>query len=219
MKLDDTIRNEYAQLQEKTTKELAVQETDSLLQIVKFYEQLPLILDSVVTNNDLFTLSEFYDSLIKELNENKFSYSANDITTFSTIFTRLPLQNAANSPAYLGLFITSLINFHYANYIHPAKPQENIQEPTYLLLFPKSLALDFVGYKNCAKVTIKGDVGSHFGTEMMKGVLHLHGKANYIGPNIYGGEIHVDSVKNSHISQMFGRLFVNGKEIHQVKRK
>ncbi len=219
MKLDNLIKNEYADMQGHNLKDISVQETEGLSQIILLYKKIPDILEKVVNSFDSFFLADFYDEILKEMNKTNPSYTPRDITSFSILFDTL--QSEEKKPFY-GFFIASLVNFHYnktLNDITDNSSEKQISPPSYLLIFPENVILDFIGYKNRADVTMYGNAGSNFGNEMIEGTLRLHGKVNYVGPIVHGGEIHVESAKSISTSQMDGRFFVNGEEIIEKKRK
>ncbi len=217
MKLEETIKTEYANVN-KTTLQNAKTESSEYLQIFfSLYKKIMLELNSTGsfwTSNDMIDnciqrgLKKWTD--IETKVEPERMYTKEDIEKFS--FQLAEIQNnfpnnyqGTQFSNYTGLFLSALINIHHA------KTKTTNEYIIHTMQFDSPL--NNLCYKNTANVRVIGNVGDYFCVEMIFGNVHLEGNSgDYACANMIDGTVQIDgnAAKNICTQMKEGNVTVKG---------
>jgi len=207
--LEKTIKEEYSDIDYNVKKELQVDDTiqkDILKQYNIWLREANDIHDSQQTEESTFLLIYVYNKARDLLKKNVQSYTAEDITKFSTSVKKPKNYRPEFWAKYQsGLFLSALINVHAErtlqeeltkNSLHIEFQQEN---NSYLLITPEfEESPNLIGFQNeRAHILVQGDVGKCCGSRMSGGSITIQGIAgSYLGEYMNGGKITVHSARD-----------------------
>ncbi len=207
MNLTAITETEYANLTSSTLSSL--QTSIHLEEIISAFEKVR----SFICPNDgsLPIIAEKAKKCIKDI-EKPFDYA--DITAFSQFL----VAYSDESPAEFfraSIFLTELINIHYAKSSSSFLVSEKKNEKEYILITEEyKQQLSFFGYEmNGPKIKILGNVGSQLGYNMQNTHIHVTGSTEgNCGIGMKSGTIIVEGDAEDNVGYMMhnGRIIVKG---------
>ncbi len=173
MKLEETIKTEYANIDKST---IQISKTEDLECLSLFFSLYKKIMHHIVRSE---TPPESSIHLIKnwmkkEIKNKNFTYAKEDVEKFSFALAEIQQDFPKNTLStrfsiYTGLFLSALINIHHE--------QTKMPEEYTIHTSQFDSQLEYLCYQNTANVRVIGSVGDSFCAEMICGNVHLEGNA------------------------------------------
>ncbi len=165
MKLTDTIQESYADIKAETQLLQSLAQSEEVYnEFAKMYETIKLPKNRVAypsRDEQMYLIIEYYESIQKSINEKKISYTPSDILYFSL------KGNDFSEKKQLGVFLSTLINFHH---------EKTANKEYFIDLSLYETPLDYVGFStNGAHIIVNGDAGDNIGERMEKGRIIING--------------------------------------------
>jgi hypothetical protein len=129
----------------------------------------------------------------------KSEYSAKDIENFTLALAEFQEENRFSGKA--GVFLSALIN--------NCKDSELVIRTVHL-----AKSINFLGYKNTKKITVKGNAGADVGHNMQGGTITVEGNAgSHVGYDMEGGTITVNEDAGGWVGHWMngGEIRIEGK--------